>query len=67
MTDKEIIEKLATEFMGWHSVNTQWINADNEVVARDTARDTWNPLVNPYACALVLDELERRGWCWEWC
>ena len=83
MTDLEIIEKLATEFMGWrftddvqvigeHShadiTTTVWFRRPDEnvgVAGVITCHD-FDPLHDPAACALVLDELERREWCWEW-
>lgn len=70
MTDLEIIEKLATEFFGWRlgdSVRDRkvWITKRDERPI-SIPLDDFDPLHDPAACALVLDELERRGWCWEW-
>ena len=83
MTDKEIIEKLVTEFMGWkftddvqvigeHShadiTTTVWFRRPDEnvgVAGAITCHD-FDPLHDPAACALVLDELERREFKWEW-
>ena len=79
MIDREIIDMLAKEFMGWDTKawrdetdgGYQWVDIEGNYVAKyspyeDDPRWTWNPLVDPAACALVLDELERREWCWEW-
>ena len=60
MTDKEIIEKLATEFMGWR-IGTildekMWIRDNDHAIPLPD----FDPLHDPAACALVLDEIERR-------
>lgn len=79
MTDREIIDMLAKEFMGWDTKawrdetdgGYQWVDIEGNYVAKyspyeDDPRWTWNPLVDPAACALVLDEIERREFKWDW-
>jgi hypothetical protein len=63
MTDDEITERLATDLLGWRPVSADlrlpgWLRPDSvRVWRRDFA-----PLTDARACALVLDEIERRGW-----
>lgn len=64
MSDREIIEALAEKLMAWkpqYDVDSivLW-ESDDLVISGD-----WNPLADPAACALVLDEIEQRGWTWE--
>jgi len=79
VTDREIIEKLATEFLGWQftddvevigehvimgCTSTIWYRRDNGSIGITGAVTChiFDPLHDPAACALVLDEIERRGW-----
>ncbi len=83
MTDLEIIEKLAKEFMVWeftddvqvigeHSLaditTTVWFRRpDGSVgVVGAVTYPNFDPLHDPAACALILDELERQEFKWEW-
>lgn len=66
MTDQEII---AEKFMEWRKENVGtkmvpayfWVNGSGEW---QRAVHNFDPLHDPSACALILDELERRGWSW---
>ena len=81
MTDLEIIEKLAEfmgwqftndiQIIGEHSrmdiTTTVWFRRENGsigIAGAVTCHD-FNPLHDPVACALVLDEIERRRWKYE--
>ena len=77
MTYQEIIEIIAEKFMRWHKQGDKeypyyWVQKvpPATFVVMDghsgSFSRSFNPLTDPAACALVLDEIERRGWDWMW-
>jgi hypothetical protein len=77
MIDREIIEKIATDFMGWQYLPiterkprrvTVWFwRLDGTMRVRGSVNcQNFDPLNDPAAVALVLDEIERLGFRWEW-
>jgi hypothetical protein len=77
MTDREIIEKIATDFMDWQYLPiterkprgvTVWFwRLDGTMRVRGSVNcQNFDPLHDLAACALVLDEIERQEFSWEW-
>jgi len=76
MTDREIDALIAEKFIG----GCEWSEQDGKrflltpsgyTLAVDYGNgDIQGKLLNystdPTACALILDEIERRGWGWDW-
>lgn len=64
MDNRELDARVAREFFEWSKTEDDWwIDGDGnfqEFVAE------FHPSYDPKANALVLDEMERRGWYWQW-
>jgi len=69
MTDHEIIEAIAEKFMGWQervALGTRMWQTKPESRLPWIPCVQFDPLHDPAACTLILDEIERRGWDWTW-
>jgi hypothetical protein len=73
MNNHEIDRAIAKKFLSWHQENMgtelppkpHWVWV-SESGKKQYPVNLFEPSSDPAYCALVLDEIERRGWVWKW-